>query len=188
MKLFSPLSYLLIKHEEKSWYDFRIPFAVSLIITIAYYHHANKIALIATNGLLLQVNGLLQVLIGFYIAALAAVATFASPSIDEVMAGDPPTLVEKFRGQKITVQLTRRRFVCYLFGYLALVSFMLFCLGMVSILVGKPFHLWLLTFWTSDVIIWFKTIFVGGYLFVLMNIITTTLLGLYFLAVRFHQS
>ncbi|EOI5817279.1 hypothetical protein ACMS1A_004212 [Cronobacter dublinensis] len=188
MKLFSPLSYLLIKHDEKNWYDFKIPFAVSLIVTIVYHYHANKIGLISSNGLLLQVNGLLQVLIGFYIAALAAVATFSSQSIDEVMAGDPPTLVEKFRGQKIIVELTRRRFVCYLFGYLALVSFMLFCLGMVSILIGKPLHLWLLTFLSAESILWLKTIFVGVYLFILMNIITTTLLGLYFLAVRFHQS
>ncbi|MEB7708418.1 hypothetical protein [Citrobacter braakii] len=187
MKLFSPLSYLRIKHEEKKWYDFIVPFAVSVFLTIAYHFHANKIPLIETNGLLLQVNGLLQVLIGFYIAALAAVSTFSSATIDEVMAGDPPTLLEEFRGKKMTVLLTRRRFVCYLFGYLALVSFMLFCLGMVSILVGKPFHLWLLTFWSPDVIIWLKTFFVGGYLFILMNIITTTLLGLYFLAVRFHQ-
>lgn len=188
MKLFSPLSYLRIKHEEKDWYDYKIPFAVSFLLTIAYYCLANKISLIETNGLLLQVNGLLQVLIGFYIAALAAVSTFSSPSIDEVMAGSPPTLVEKFRGQKITVELTRRRFVCYLFGYLALVSFVLFCVGMISILIGKPLHLWLLTFWSSDVILGLKTAFVGGYLFILMNIITTTLLGLYFLAVRFHQS
>ncbi|MEJ1644057.1 hypothetical protein SMA60_27945, partial [Escherichia coli] len=88
--------------------------------------------------------------IGFYIAALAAVSTFSSPSIDEVMAGDPPTLLEKFRGQKIKVELTRRRFVCYLFGYLALVSFMLFCLGMISVLIGKPFHLWLVTFVSAE--------------------------------------
>ncbi len=188
MKLFSPLSYLRIKHEEKDWYDYKIPFAVSLVVTIVYYFHANKISLIETNGLLLQVNGLLQVLIGFYIAALAAVSTFSNSSIDEVMAGVPPTLVEKFRGQKLTVELTRRRFVCYLFGYLALVSFMLFCFGMISILIGKPFHSWLLTFWSLDAILWLKTVFVGVYIFILMNIITTTLLGLYFLAVRFHQS
>lgn len=188
MKLFSPLSYLRIKHEEKDWYDYKIPAAVSLIVTIVYYFHASEISLIETNGLLLQVNGLLQVLIGFYIAALAAVSTFSSSSIDEVMAGVPPTLVEKFRGQKLTVELTRRRFVCYLFGYLALVSFMLFCLGMISILIGKPFHLWLLTFCSPDAILWLKTVFVGVYIFILMNIITTTLLGLYFLAVRFHQS
>lgn len=187
MKLFSPLSYLRIKHEEKRWYDFYIPFAVSLIVTIVYYFHANKISLIQSNGLILQVNGLLQVLIGFYIAALAAVATFASASIDDLMEGDPPTLFENYRDHKIEVKLTRRRFVCYLFGYLALVSFVLFCIGMVSVLIGKPFHLWLLTFWSSTVILWLKTFFIGGYTFILMNIITTTLLGLYFLAVRFHQ-
>ncbi|MBW7765907.1 MULTISPECIES: hypothetical protein [Enterobacter cloacae complex] len=188
MKLFSPLSYLRIKHEEKDWYDYKVPVIASVIVTIVYHFHANKISLIETNGLLLQVNGLLQVLIGFYIAALAAVSTFSSSSIDEVMAGVPPTLVEKFRGQKLTVELTRRRFVCYLFGYLALVSFMLFCIGMISILMGKPFHIWLLTFWSADAILWLKTVFVGVYLFILINIITTTLLGLYFLAVRFHQS
>lgn len=187
MKLFSPLSYLRIKHEEKGWYDYKIPLAVSLFVTVMYHSHASKISLVATNGLLLQVNGLLQVLIGFYIAALAAVSTFSSPSIDEVMAGDPPTLLEKFRGQKIKVELTRRRFVCYLFGYLALVSFMLFCLGMISVLIGKPFHLWLVTFVSAEIILWLKTFFVSVYIFILMNIITTTLLWLYFLAVRFHQ-
>ena len=91
MKLFSPLSYLRIKHEEKDWYDYKVPVIASVIVTIVYHFHANKISLIETNGLLLQVNGLLQVLIGFYIAALAAVSTFSSSSIDEVMAGVPPT-------------------------------------------------------------------------------------------------
>lgn len=187
MKLFSPLNYLLIKHEEKGKYDYGIPFAVSVCVTIAYHFYADRIPLISNNGLVLQVNGLLQVLIGFYIAALAAVSTFSSPSIDEIMAGDPPTLVEKFRGKKVKVQLTRRRFVCYLFGYLALVSFMLFCIGMISILVGKPFYFWLSTLMTPDIIVWIKTMFVAAYVFLLMNIIITTLLGLYFLAIRFHQ-
>lgn len=187
MRLFSPLNYLRIKHEEKFWYDFIIPCAVSLIVTFAYYFYANKISLVQSNGLLLQVNGLLQVLIGFYIAALAAVSTFSNATIDDLMAGEPPTLMERFRNEKIQVKLTRRRFVCYLFGYLALVSFMLFCIGVISVLVGKPLHSWLLTFLSSDCILGLKTLFVGGYLFILMNIITTTLLGLYFLAVRFHQ-
>jgi len=187
MKLFSPLNYLRIKHEEKRRYDFQLPLIVAAIVTLLYHYHSDQISLVSTNGLLLQVNGLLQVLIGFYIAALAAVSTFNSPSIDQVMAGDPPTLVEKFRGQKLKVVLTRRRFVCYLFGYLALVSFMLFCIGMISILIGKSFQIWVVSFVTSGVILWLKTIFVGVYSFILMNIIITTLLGLYFLAVRFHQ-
>ncbi|EHZ8148970.1 hypothetical protein K6R34_002843 [Salmonella enterica] len=188
MKLFSPLSYLRIKHEEKGWYDYKIPFIVAAVVTFGYFFSADKISLVGTNGLLLQVNGLLQVLIGFYIAALAAVSTFSNATIDEVMAGEPPTLVETFRGEKFEVELTRRRFVCYLFGYLALVSFVLFCVGLISILIGKPVGLWLTSFLSPNVVLWLKTIFVGVYSVLLVNIVTTTLLGLYFLSVRFHQS
>ncbi|WPU24495.1 hypothetical protein RI049_07015 [Cedecea neteri] len=188
MKLFSPLSYLRIKHDEKKWYDYYIPLIASAVVTLVYHFHASEISLVGTGGLLAQVNGLLQVLIGFYIAALAAVSTFTNATIDEVMAGDAPTLKEKFRGERFEVELTRRRFVCYLFGYLALVSFLLFCIGMVSILLGKSVSGWAITSMTADTIIWAKTLFVGVYLFILVNIVTTTLLGLYFLAVRFHQS
>jgi hypothetical protein len=188
MKLFSPLSYLLIKHEEKRWYDYRIPLIGAVIVMCVYYFYPNQIPLVGTTGLLVQVNGLLQVLIGFYIAALAAVSTFSNSTIDEVMAGDAPTLVEKFRGTKLKVELTRRRFVCYLFGYLALASFFLFCLGLISILVGKTVSSGLGELISPDFLWAFKTIFIGLYSLILINIITTTLLGLYFLSVRFHQT
>lgn len=187
MKLFSPLSYLRIRHEEKRWYDYRIPALLATLVAFAYYFSSNKIPLIGSNGLLLHVNGLLQVLIGFYIAALAAVSTFTNSSIDEVMAGEPPTLYEKFRGQKIQVELTRRRFVCYLFGYLALVSFVQFCIGLICILIGKSLGTWVASFTSVELLFWFKTAFIFGYSLILFNIITTTLLGLYFLSVRFHQ-
>ena len=187
MKLFSPLSYLRIEHEEKRWYDYRIPVLIASLVAVVYYFSAHKIPLIGSNGLLLQVNGLLQVLIGFYIAALAAVATFTNSSIDEVMAGDPPTLYEEFRGQKIKIELTRRRFVCYLFGYLALVSFVQFCIGLVSILIGKSLGVWIVSISSIELLSWLKTAFVWVYSLILFNIITTTLLGLYFLSVRFHQ-
>lgn len=188
MKLFSPLNYLRIEHEEKRWYDYKIPLIIGAIVTAVYYFNPNKVPLVGSSGLLVQVNGLLQVLIGFYIAALAAVSTFSNATIDEVMAGDAPTIVEKYRGTKLKVELTRRRFVCYLFGYLALTSFILFCLGLVSILAGKSVSLTIATM-TSPEFLWvFKTIFVGVYAVILINLITTTLLGLYFLSVRFHQS
>ncbi|WP_421672563.1 hypothetical protein [Raoultella terrigena] len=188
MKLFSPLSYLRIKHEEKKWYDYLIPIIAATIVALSYYFLPNKIPLIGGSGLLLQVNGLLQVLIGFYIAALAAVSTFSNATIDEVMAGDPPTLVEAYRGEKICIELTRRRFVCYLFGYLALVSFVQFCVGLISILIGKSLGVWIVTVSSFEALLLLKTIFLWCYSVVLFNIITTTLLGLYFLSVRFHQS
>ncbi|TDX18502.1 hypothetical protein EDF88_0988 [Buttiauxella sp. BIGb0552] len=188
MKLFSPLSYLRIEHEEKRWYDYKIPVIGALIVMLIYYFCPNQIPLVGSSGLLVQVNGLLQVLIGFYIAALAAVSTFTNSTIDEVMAGDPPTLVEEYRGTKLRVELTRRRFVCYLFGYLALASFVLFCLGLVSILIGKTVSIWLAGSTSVESLLVLKTVFIGLYSVILINIITTTLLGLYFLSVRFHQS
>jgi len=188
MKLFSPLNYLRIKHSEKKWYDFIIPSLGALIAMGVYFFCHDQIPLVGSSGLVVQVNGLLQVLIGFYIAALAAVSTFSSASIDEVMAGDPPTIVEDFRGTWIKVELTRRRFVCFLFGYLALMSFILFSVGLVSILVGKMFSTWVIGLSSIEILWIIKTIFVGIYCLMLINIITTTLLGLYYLSVRFHQS
>lgn len=187
MKLFSPLSYLRIEHDEKRWYDYRIPLIGALVVMLAYYFCHNQIPMIGSSGLIVQVNGLLQVLIGFYIAALAAVSTFSNSTIDKTMAGDPPTLIEEFRGTKLRVELTRRRFVCYLFGYLALTSFVLFSLGLVSILIGKTMSIWIASVVSLNTLLVLKTMFLGIYSVILINIITTTLLGLYFLSVRFHQ-
>ena len=188
MKLLSPINYLRIRHEEKKWYDYIIPLIGGIIVTAVYYFFYNKIPLINQSGLIVQVNGLLQVLIGFYIAALAAVATFTNPKIDNLMAGDPPTLIEEFRGEPLEVKLTRRRFVSFLFGYLALASLMLFCVGLVSILVGKSVSTWVMISTSLSILVYIKTFFVFLYSFLLINIVTTTLLGLYYLSVRFHQS
>ncbi len=188
MKLLSPLNYLKIRHEEKKWYDLYLPLSGAVFITIVYCYLPNQFKLIGNNGLISQVNGLLQVLIGFYIAALAAVSTFGNATIDDVMAGTPPTLKESFRGKMSSVKLTRRRFICYLFGYLALVSFALFSLGLITSLIGQNLAVWVAgisSLWSLTVL---KVVFVFVYFFVLLNIVTTTLLGLYFLAVRIHQS
>lgn len=187
MKLLSPLNYLRIKHEEKDWYDFYLPIIGSVIVTALYYFIPNQFKLFGDNSLISQVNGLLQVLIGFYIAALAAVSTFGNATIDDVMAGTPPTLEESFRGNMLEVPLTRRRFICYLFGYLALVSFALFSLGLVASLIGKGLAIWITASGFLLALTIIKTIFVFIYFLILFNIATTTLLGLYFLAVRIHQ-
>ncbi len=187
MKLLSPLNYLRIKHEEKDWYDFYLPIIGSAIVTSLYYFIPNQFKLFGDNSLISQVNGLLQVLIGFYIAALAAVSTFGNATIDDVMAGTPPTLEESFRGNMLEVPLTRRRFICYLFGYLALISFALFSLGLVASLIGKGLAVWITASGFLLALTIIKTVFVFIYFLILFNIATTTLLGLYFLAVRIHQ-
>jgi Trk-type K+ transport system membrane component len=69
-------------------------------------------------GFLKGVRDLIALFAAFFVVALAAVATFSRESLDLPMEGTTPTLDGK--------ELSRRQFVCYLFGYLAVLSFALF--------------------------------------------------------------
>lgn len=183
-----PFKYLLIKHDEKKWFDIVIPAILAACFSFLFYRLEKPFPLVSSGGLIPQVNSLLQMLIGFYIASLAAVATFGNESIDEVMAGTPPTLKMKVKGVPSIVPLTRRRFLCYLFGYLALMSIVLYLSGVFATLVGYS---------GADIISalsyagWMsasKALLLFIYLFFLINLVLTTLLGLYYLSVRIHES
>ncbi len=187
MKLLAPLSYLRISHDEKRRYDLWYPLCGAVLITVIYLCMDEPFSILGKNGLVPQVNGLLTVLIGFYIAALAAISTFANPTIDETMAGNPPTIREMYRGKKILVPLIRRRFLCYLFGYLALVSFVVFGFGLVASLFTNSIVALVSTIPFAHAGVVVKAFFLLLYSLVLLNMITTTLLGLYYLAVRIHQ-
>jgi hypothetical protein len=75
------------------------------------------------DGLLDKLLILTSALTGFYVAALVAAATFSHPDLDKVFKAGPVALVTRDAdGQKITEHLTRREFVCTIFGYLAFSS------------------------------------------------------------------
>jgi hypothetical protein len=68
-------------------------------------------------------TGFLQTMPGFYVAALAAIATFTNPDMDKLMLGDNPP---KDAGNLI---MTRRRFLSQAFAYLTFLSICLFILS-----------------------------------------------------------
>ena len=86
-KLFAPLNYLRIKHSEKYWFDFILPVFFSIVILAATNALDANINFLGDNGVIQLVNAILQILAGFYIASLAAVATFSRPEMDNVMQG-----------------------------------------------------------------------------------------------------
>ncbi|WP_447873440.1 hypothetical protein [Serratia fonticola] len=187
MKLLAPLGYLKIKHSEKWRYDFGYPLLGAALFTLCYGLMSSPFSILGKGGLVPQVNGLLQVLIGFYIAALAAIATFSNPTIDELMAGTPPTIREEYRGNWIVVELKRRRFLCYLFGYLALLSFSVFGFGLAASLFTDSVINFLVLHSSEVVLKSLKLLFLYVYCAVIFNMVTTTLLGLYYLSIRIHQ-
>ncbi|HAS3930571.1 TPA: hypothetical protein I6317_003470, partial [Vibrio cholerae] len=82
-KLLKPLYYLKIKHEQKLFIDIYLPLMVAALFLFLLSRTSVEIAFVGKSGLVQLVNGLLQVLIGFFVASLAAVATFQRPGMDE---------------------------------------------------------------------------------------------------------
>ena len=173
-KVFTPIDYLRIKHPEKRFFDWVLPIFTAAIITLSIYYLPKTISLLGKDSLVSLVNGILQILSGFYIASMAAVATFSKDGMDEVMYGIPPVL----KGKK----LTRRKFLTYLFGYLAFMSIALYFVGGALQLTSasiKELHL------SSYPLV--KSLLLFIYLSTICNIIYTTALGMYFMIDKMHD-
>ena len=85
------------------------------------------------------------ILIGFYIAALAAVSSFRNDTLDRELSGRPVKLVNARQGKKKEEILTRRRFLAVLFGYCAVLSICLYIAGSVEthFAIGEKAEPWL---------------------------------------------
>ena len=128
-----------------------------------------NINFLGDNGVIQLVNAILQILAGFYIASLAAVATFSRPEMDNVMQGIAPQLKGK--------PLTRRVFVTHLFGYLAFMSIFLYFVGGIAKMINP----------TTPLAHYLVLALEFIYLALLFNILFVTSLGLFYMIARIHR-
>lgn len=178
-----PLSYLSIEHPEKWKFDWLIPSVLSLLSLVVFYIIDNSINIFGQNGFISYILGLIQILPGFYIAALAAISTFNKNDIDQYMPDPTPQVDILVSGQKNKIKLTRRRFLCMLFAFLTTESIFLALLSIGALifssslkaLIPPGFHC------IS------QFVFLGFYILVFWQLLTATLLGLYYLGDRLHQ-
>ena len=182
-RLLKPLDYLRIYHSQKRKYDFLLPMIIATLTTIALYMLPSSVKITGNDGLLAIFTGLLQILTGFYIASLAAVSTFEREGMDQVMLGDPPTLRKSEQGRVEIEQLTRRRFLSLMFGYLSLLSFFLYFLGAFADLLDPNLHALI----PAVVFPVFKWCSLFIYLFFSSNLMVATLLGLYYMTEKIHK-
>ena len=174
-QLLTPINYLRIKSSDgsKVVIDWLVPAFIAIGICVGWLYYPSVIRLAGSGGLVESVGALMQVLVGFYVASLAAVATFQSSSLDENVIG------MTLKGAPIK----RRQFLAYLFGYLALLSLVLFVLMLfrgvpaaaASSLTGE---------WHTFVMF----LFALAHQIVFWQMISVTLLGLHYLADRIHRS
>lgn len=134
-----PFSFLTIKHPT---YIFPIilwviPISLAILFSLSLYFIDKNINIWGSAGIIEKLYSFIQNLPGFYIAALAAVATFGNRSLDKIMSGTPPTLSIPFNGGWIENEpLNRRLFLTSLFSYLTTLSIIITIAGILSIILA----------------------------------------------------
>ena len=192
--IFKPLNYLSIRWDNgiinKTRFDFIIPlliaFLISVIMTFLWFKIGTDKSNIFINDLTYYLICFLQTMPGFYIAALAAISTINSTTMDQPMAGDPPKekYVEYNPYKVFWIEMNRRRFLARLFSYLTFISILLFCFLLIirfsyslDIKVSSLYVVYLTYFFSCLVVI-----------FSLVQLIMMTFLSLYQLGERVHKN
>jgi hypothetical protein len=188
-ELLRGLAYRNIRHSEMRAYTTYLPLALWAVLIALYLLLPAKPVLLGKDGSMPAALSVIATLPGFYIAALAAVATFGGPSMDQEMPSPAPQLAILVKGRETKVRLTRRQFLSYLFSYLVIVSF---CFTMVMLVVVTPslslFNSWTSTFRYGDAF-WFlaKLGAVMGMTALFSSMVISTLHGVFFLTEKIHQ-
>lgn len=179
--LLSPLKYLRARSETKPYWDWGIPLTASAIMVWVYIILPSPLPLATEKGLFASVNQLLQVLVGFYIAALAAVASLNSVALDQPVEGDPVTIVQ--RGSVQPVLLNRRRLISLMFAYLSFTSISMYAVGVLAMLGSATFNELVPAYLAAP----FKVFFLALYSLILAQSVCITLVTLFYLGDRMHR-
>nr|DAF26807.1 MAG TPA: hypothetical protein [Caudoviricetes sp.] len=187
-RLFRPLLFLCIKGSSLNRYRFWIPLLSSFAVLVYLYCFSKTPIISGTDSVVSRLLSFLQLLPGFYIAALAAISTFSRRLMDKPLAGDKVTLEACENGYVEVRILTRRRFLSYLFGYLSFESLWLFvacCFLQITdlhcyIQEQLVMHDLVLLSSNIELIIFYPVLFLFCQMFIL------TLLGLFYLSDRIH--
>lgn len=173
-QLAAPLSYLRIKtsHGEKLVIDWLIPLLLAVAGTAVWILWPATIPLRGDKGVISSVGGMMQLLVGFYVATLAAIATFPSgASLDQDANGMT----------KNGAQIRRRQFLASLFGYLAFLGLVLLIFSLFrQVPLALVSSLPAASLFSVPVLLFV-------YLFVFWQMVLVTLLGLFYLTDRIHR-
>lgn len=184
-QMLQPLSYLAIRHPQKWKVDWFFPVVIALVCTAFSIGSGWVADIYRPSGPVSMLLGFFSSLPGFYIAALAAIATFGRNDIDNVLPEPTPTVKLITRGENVLVKLTRRRFLAMLFAFLTCESIALVLYSVLFLSYGAAI---------ADLRIFdgvLSKVFILGMTFVyytlLMQMLAATFWGLYYLGFKLHE-
>jgi hypothetical protein len=176
-QILAPIRYLRITRGPKILIDVALPIMFGSLATAAILSMPSGFPITGQSGLVAGMNSALQVLVGFYVAALAAVSTFNSVSLDQDLA-------DGMRLPGAGRVATRREMLSYLFGYLSFLSFGILLVGLfatpIAFAIGRltPQHLIRIV----------RGVCLEMYTICIFSLFFTTLLGLYYLVDRSQRA
>lgn len=182
-RLLTPLSYLRIERQDKITDELVIPGVITALLVGVLFYFSGRIPVFSEKGVISVIVGYLQIVSGFYIASLAAVATFNKDSMDKPMPGIPVVLPSRKKRRGRSEALSRRRFLCFLFGYLSFMSLFLYFGGSALVLLAPQIK----SIFSGEFFLFLKWFVVVVYIFLTCNMLVTTLLGLYYMTDRIHR-
>src|SRR5689334_187541 len=102
-QLLRPLAYLAIDDRSKWQIDLLIPAIFAVVQTLLIFSVPLRPMIYLNGGLISQLLGLLQIMPGFYLAALAAIATFNRADMDGYMPQPTPTVRVQIKGVSLPI-------------------------------------------------------------------------------------
>jgi hypothetical protein len=183
-RLAYPLRYLRLKNAEKSAIEWIATFGATVALAAPFIFIPGAI-FFRNGGFLDKALILTSALTGFYVAALVAAATFAHPDLDKTITAGPIALISKDDdGVKIAQALTRREFVCMIFGYLAFLSMAISVLSSLAIGIAESGLMKII----SATIFWYlRALAILGFSLMVSHLMVVTSLGIYYLMDRLYR-
>ena len=176
--LLSPLKYLKIQHPVKRRWDFVSPVISGTLFTLLIYIWPEVDSPFGKSGYIVSLQSLYATLGGFYITCLTVITSIGSSNLDEPMDGYPAVTIGNDKDP-----MTRRRFLGFLFGYMAFLCFCMYIFG----LCFPIFAPGVVKIFSISVIYIASNVVLLIYNIVLSHLFFTTLLGLYYFSDRLQR-
>ena len=190
-KLFTAFSFLRLSGDDISWYQWIYPTILYFAVYPSVVFLADTYPVVDMENPVINITALTGVLAGFYILVLVAMCGMENENLDQAMKGRGPQLRIVRGGDEIIERLTRRRFLVVLFGYCAVLSGLIWILGVLALYAGIS-HVDML--WVIDLpefpgfAAFFGWVFCIVYTWMLCSLLIVTLLGLHYMVDRIHRS
>lgn len=179
MPLLTPLKYLTIRYHQKFWFEGVLPVLIGVGLTWLILACAQSAPVFGKDGYLASLQNLLTILGGFFVAALTLITTADIAIIREPVSGPhPPKLPTE------DAPLSRKRFLAYLFGYLATSSFLLVGASLVANILAPTLSQRL----TPLAKVTVEAIGLSAFNVWLAHVFVSTMLGMYYFTERLQMS